>query len=98
MGLLDRDRDRDDGQDQAVDADTAPTSEASSSGLLEQARRVLAVPRDQLECPECGALLQAGYARDPHTQGHWRGTPAHVCPEDDCDYAQRRRAKGEGER
>lgn len=56
--------------------------------LIEQARRVLALPTDALECPECGALLEEGYARSPRDQDHWRGVPAYVCPE--CGYARRR--------
>lgn len=57
--------------------------------LIEQARQLLAIPREQLKCPECGSLLERGYARDPQTQEHWRGVEAHICPESDCDHAQR---------
>lgn len=57
------------------------------SGLISLASKLLAEPRDRLECPDCGGLLEQGYQRSVAEQGHWRGIPALKC--DDCGYARR---------
>jgi len=56
------------------------------SGMADRAASVLALPSDEVTCPECDALLEDTYVRDPSQQGHWRGVPGVACPE--CDYAR----------
>lgn len=45
-----------------------------------------AVLLDAKACPECGETMDEEYVRSPHTQGHWRGIEALVCPA--CGHAE----------
>lgn len=54
---------------------------------LRSALRSLNLGVDVRHCPDCDVALDLDYVRDPHTQDHWRGVRAHVCPE--CGYAER---------
>jgi len=51
------------------------------SRVTDMARSILALPSDEVECPECGGLLQETRVRDPSQQVRWQGVPGFECEE-----------------